>query len=38
LATGFRICGIKIFPVANFLPALVLAMPISYLWTMYAPK
>jgi len=38
LATGFRICGIKIFPVANFLPALLLAMPISYLWTMYAPK
>lgn len=37
LATGFRICGIKVFPVANFLPALVLVMPISYLWTIYAP-
>jgi len=37
LATGFRICGIKVFPVANYLPALVLAMPISYLWTLYAP-
>ncbi|MBP2169838.1 putative membrane protein YqgA involved in biofilm formation [Erwinia toletana] len=32
-ATGFRICGIKIFPVANMLPALVLAMPISALWS-----
>lgn len=31
-ATGFRICGIKIFPVANMLPALVLAMPISAMW------
>lgn len=31
-ATGFRICGIKMFPVANMLPALLLAMPISYLW------
>jgi uncharacterized membrane protein YqgA involved in biofilm formation len=32
LATGLRICGIKLFPVANMLPALVLAMPISALW------
>ncbi|WP_159873855.1 MULTISPECIES: DUF554 domain-containing protein [unclassified Raoultella] len=31
--TGFRICGIKVFPVANMLPALLLAMPISSLWT-----
>jgi uncharacterized membrane protein YqgA involved in biofilm formation len=31
-ATGFRICGIKIFPVASMLPALILAMPISSLW------
>lgn len=37
LATGFRICGIRTFPVANYLPALVLVMPISYLWTTYAP-
>ena len=35
LATGFRICGIKSFPVANMLPALILAMPISYLWTRF---
>ena len=33
LATGFRICGIKPFPVVNMLPALVLAMPISHFWT-----
>lgn len=31
--TGIRICGIKKFPVANMLPALVLVMPISHLWT-----
>jgi uncharacterized protein len=35
LATGFRICGIKPFPVANMLPALVLAMPFSYMWTSF---
>lgn len=33
LATGLRICGIKAFPIANMLPALVLTMPISALWT-----
>jgi len=32
LATGFRICGIKPFPIVNMLPALVLAMPISHFW------
>ena len=32
LATGLRICGIKIFPVANMIPALFLAMPISHFW------
>lgn len=35
LATGFRISGIKSFPIANMLPALVLVMPISYLWTRF---
>lgn len=29
LATGLRICGIKMFPVVNMLPALFLAMPLS---------
>ncbi|WP_066098513.1 DUF554 domain-containing protein [Xanthomonas massiliensis] len=32
LATGLRICGIKVFPVANMLPALLFAMPVSALW------
>ncbi|WP_160677361.1 DUF554 domain-containing protein [Clostridium sp. C8-1-8] len=35
LATGFRISGIKSFPVANMLPALVLVMPLSHLWTSF---
>ncbi len=36
LATGFRICGIKPFPVANMIPALLLVMPLSHLWALYA--
>lgn len=35
LATGFRICSIKQFPVANMLPALLLVMPLSGLWSTY---
>jgi hypothetical protein len=35
LATGFRICSIKQFPVANMLPALLLVMPLSRLWASY---
>jgi uncharacterized membrane protein YqgA involved in biofilm formation len=35
LAAGFRISGIKSFPVANMLPALVIVMPISHYWSMY---
>lgn len=35
LATGFRISSIKIFPIANMLPALFIIMPISHLWTTY---
>ena len=31
-ATGFRICGIKPFPIANMLPAFIFVMPITYLW------
>lgn len=30
--TGFRICGIKSFPVANLLPGLFIVMPISHFW------
>lgn len=33
LATGLRICGIKIFPIVNMLPALLLIMPCSALWS-----
>lgn len=33
LATGLRICGIKIFPIVNMLPALLLVMPCSALWS-----
>ncbi|MBA4700082.1 MAG: DUF554 domain-containing protein [Ruminococcus sp.] len=33
LATGFRIAGIKSFPIANMLPSMVLVMPFSYLWS-----
>lgn len=33
-ATGFRICGIKSFPVANMLFSLLIVMPISAFWLM----
>lgn len=32
LAAGFRINEIKSIPIANMLPAMVLIMPLSYLW------
>lgn len=35
LATGFRIAGIKSFPIANILPALFIVMPISNFWARY---
>jgi uncharacterized membrane protein YqgA involved in biofilm formation len=35
LATGFRICGIKQFAVANMIPSLFLVMPLSALWARY---
>ncbi|WP_027178850.1 DUF554 domain-containing protein [Maridesulfovibrio bastinii] len=35
LATGLRICGIKQFPVGNMIPALLIVMPLSWLWSMY---
>lgn len=34
LATGMRLTGIRMFPVANMLPALLLAMPVSALWAL----
>ena len=33
IATGFRIAGIKAFPTADMIPAMVLVMPISWMWT-----
>ncbi|MDL2307345.1 DUF554 domain-containing protein [Desulfovibrio sp. OttesenSCG-928-C06] len=35
LATGLRLCGIKIFPVINMLPGMLLVLPLSYAWSMY---
>lgn len=32
LATGFRMCKIKMFPVADMIPAMVLIFPISIFW------
>ncbi len=34
-ATGFRIAGIMPFPIANMLPSLIIAMPLSYAWLAY---
>jgi len=35
LATGLRICGIKVFPIVNMLPALLLILPTSAAWTLF---
>ena len=35
LATGFRLCGIRAFPTANMLPALLLVMPFSAAWQQF---
>lgn len=35
LATGIRMCGIVQFPILSMLPALLLAMPLSLLWTFF---
>lgn len=32
LATGLRMCGIKIFPVVNMLPSFAIVLPLSYLF------
>ena len=36
IAAGFRICNIQMFHVANMLPALFLAMPISHFWSTFS--
>lgn len=33
LATGFRMVKIKEFPIADMIPAMILVMPLSWLWT-----
>lgn len=35
LATGFRMIKVKQFPVADMIPAMILAMPFSWLWVAY---
>lgn len=35
LATGFRMCKIKMFPVADMIPAMVLIFPITICWNNY---
>ena len=35
LATGLRIAKIKEFPIADMIPAMIIVMPISYIWTTY---
>lgn len=35
LATGFRIMKVREFPVVDMIPAMVLVMPASWLWTNY---
>ena len=33
VATGFRMLRLKEFPIADMLPAMVLVMPLSWIWT-----
>lgn len=35
LATGFRMIKVKMFPTADMIPAMIIVMPISALWTNY---
>lgn len=35
LATGFRIIKVKMFPTADMIPAMILVMPVSWLWTSF---
>lgn len=35
VATGLRMCGIKIFPVINMLPSMLIVVPLSVLWLHY---
>lgn len=33
VATGFRMLKVKMFPTADMIPAMILVMPVSWLWT-----
>lgn len=35
LATGFRMIKVKEFPIADMIPAMLIVMPVSYLWVAY---
>ena len=35
LATGFLMIKVKMFPIADMVPAMILVMPISALWVNY---
>lgn len=35
LATGFRMIKVKMFPTADMIPAMVIVMPFSWVWTTY---
>lgn len=35
LATGFRLMQLRMFPVADMIPAMIIVMPVSYLWSTY---
>ena len=35
LATGFRMIKVRMFPIADMIPAMILVMPLSALWTTY---
>lgn len=35
LATGLRIMQVRAFPIADMIPAMVLVMPVSYVWTQW---
>lgn len=33
VATGFRMMKVKEFPIADMIPAMILVMPLSYIWS-----
>ena len=33
LATGFRMIKVRMFPTADMIPAMILAMPVSFIWS-----